>query len=84
MKIKTTGPHLKLCYTDKRGEYLRAIWNIQISSKEDMKKFRNLIGFRSKDKNEKLESYTNNTSMIVNKRIGAENHKIRLILTKDI
>lgn len=60
LKIKTTGPHLRICYTDKKREHLRATWNIQISSKENMEKFQKLIGFRSKHKNEKLEFYIKN------------------------
>jgi hypothetical protein len=67
LKIKSTGPRLGSCYTDKKRLRLRATWSIQISSKNHIERFQKLIGFKSKHKNEKLETYIKNTRIVAKK-----------------
>ena len=61
--IKVREPELEKCYINKEDR-LRAIWKIAISSKKNLQKFHEEIGFKIKRKQEKLKDYLENTKFI--------------------
>lgn len=62
--IKTSDFKLEKCYADKNNQNLRTIWHISITSKENLQKFSEQIGFKLKYKIKNLQEYLDNTKFI--------------------
>lgn len=60
--IKVNGPYLKQEYTRKKGGRTRIIhsWNIQIQGRQNVKRYKELIGFSISRKNRKVDEILNN------------------------
>lgn len=73
LSIKPNEPKLKTCYTDNKKVKLRVIWCITISSKENLQKFYDKIGFKLHYKMGKLKEYLENTKQIAEDGKSLEN-----------
>jgi len=62
LNIKVNGPYAKPCYLRHKGGKKRIImpWTIQIQGRDNVKKFKELIGFSILRKNKKIDEILNN------------------------